>query len=152
MLKTIIADTSCLIILSKIGKLDLLQKMYGSVSTTSDIASEFGEALPDWILIEKVADQLKQQLLEIQLGKGESSAIVLAIETPGSVVILDDYKARKIAEKLGVIVTGTLGIIVKAKSSGFIPSIKPFLAKIRDTNFRISIDLELQALNAANEL
>jgi len=149
--KTIISDTSCLIILSNIGELDLLHKVYGSIVTTAEIATEFGETLPEWVIIENVVDKYKQQLLEMQIDKGESSAIALALETPGSTVILDDYKARKIAEQLGVNFTGTIGVIIKAKLNGIIPSIKPILAKIKETDFRLSIDIERQALNDANE-
>jgi predicted nucleic acid-binding protein len=149
--KTIISDTSCLIILSNIGELDLLHKVYGSIVTTTEIATEFGETLPEWVIIENVVDKYKQQLLEMQIDKGESSAIALALETPGSTVILDDYKARKIAEQLGVNFTGTIGVIIKAKLNDIIPSIKPILAKIKDTDFRLSVDIERQALNDANE-
>lgn len=150
--KTIISDTSCFIILSKIGELDLLHKVYDSIVTTLDIAVEFGEPLPDWIIIEKVVDSYKQQLLEMQIDKGESSAIALALETPDSTVILDDYRARKIAAQLGVNYTGTIGVIVKAKIIGVITSIKPLLIKIKQTDFRLSADLELQALLAAGEI
>jgi predicted nucleic acid-binding protein len=149
--KTIISDNSCLIILSNIGELDLLHKVYGSIVTTTEIATEFGETLPEWVIIENVVDKYKQQLLEMQIDKGESSAIALALETPGSTVILDDYKARKIAEQLGVNFTGTIGVIIKAKLNDIIPSIKPILAKIKDTDFRLSVDIERQALNDANE-
>jgi predicted nucleic acid-binding protein len=99
-----------------------------------------------------VADKSKQQLLEMQIGKGESSAIALALETPGSRIILDDLKARKIAEKLGIAYTGTIGVIIKAKLVGIIPSIKPLLEKIKQTDFRLSADLELQALKASKEI
>lgn len=44
--KTIISDTSCFIILSNIGELNLLQKVYGQIITTIEIAAEFGEQLP----------------------------------------------------------------------------------------------------------
>ena len=44
--KTIISDTSCLIILTNIGELDLLRRTYGSIVTTVEIAIEFGEPLP----------------------------------------------------------------------------------------------------------
>ncbi len=50
--KTIISDTSCFIILSKIGELELLHKLYGQIITTLDIAEEFGETLPNWVSIE----------------------------------------------------------------------------------------------------
>lgn len=93
----------------------------------------------------------RQKILEIQLDKGEASAIALAIEIPGSIVILDDYKARKLAEKLGLTITGTIGVIIKAKFEGVIPNIKPYLDKIRKTNFYISDELYLKALEEANE-
>jgi len=79
--------------------------------------------------------------LEIQIDKGESSAIALALETPDSTVILDDYKARKIAERLGIPFTGTIGVIIKAKLRGIIPSIKPLLEKIKQTDFRLSSEI-----------
>lgn len=151
MLKTIISDTSCLIILSNIGELDLLQKVYGQIITTSEIATEFGEPLPDWVSIYPVADKYRQQLLEMQIDKGESSAIALALETPDCTIILDDFKARKIADQLGLHVTGTIGVIVRAKLNGIVPSIKPILKKIKETDFRFSIEIELLALKEAGE-
>lgn len=55
--KVINSDTSCLIILSKIGKLELLHKVYGQIITTIDIATEFGEPLPEWVEIGTVKDK-----------------------------------------------------------------------------------------------
>src|ERR1700754_1446475 len=119
--EVVIADTSCLIILSNINELDLLQRLYGGIITTPDIATEFAEALPNWIKIQSPADQQKQQILQLQIDKGEASAIALALEIPGSIIILDDLQARKLAEQLGIKITGTLGLIVKAKLNGIIP-------------------------------
>lgn len=149
--KTIISDTSCFIILSKIGELELLYKLYRQIITTLDIAEEFGETLPNWVTIEKVSDKYRQRILEMQIDKGESSAIALALEVPNCTLILDDFKARKIAQNLGLSFTGTIGIIIKAKLNGTIPSIKPYLEKIKETNFRISAEIELQALKEAGE-
>ena len=50
--KTIISDTSCFFILSNIGELNLLHKVYGQIITTVEMAIEFGEQLPDWVLIQ----------------------------------------------------------------------------------------------------
>lgn len=149
--KTIVSDTSCFIILSNIGELELLHKLYGQVITTTDIAHEFGEELPSWVEIKDVRDKQKQQLLELQIDKGESSAIALALEMPDCTIILDDNKARKIANSLGINVTGTIGVIVKAKLTGKIPSIKPYIEKIKNTNFRLSSEIELQAHIEAQE-
>lgn len=149
--KVIISDTSCLIILNKIRELDLLRQLYETVTITLDIFVEYGEQLPDWIEVEQAKDQYRQQLLELEIDLGEASAIALALETEDSIIILDDWKARKLAERLGLSVTGTLGVIINAKKSGLISSIKPYLDKIRKTNFRISDELEQIALKEANE-
>ncbi len=149
--KTIISDTSCLIILTNIGELDILQRLYGQITTTIDIATEYGETLPGWVEIVSVADSHKQLLLEMQVDKGEASAIALALETPDSTLILDDYKARKIARQLNLNFTGTIGVIIKARLQGIIGSIKPVLAKMRNAGFRLSAEVELQALKEAGE-
>jgi len=149
--KIIISDTSCFIVLTNIDELDLLHKVYGQIIATIDIATEFGETLPEWVEIQNVNDKYRQQLLEMQIDKGESSAIALALETPDCTVILDDYKARKVAERLGINVTGTIGVIIKAKLRGIIPSIKPLIEKIKQTDFRLSPEIELLALKEAQE-
>ena len=150
--KTIISDTSCFIIFTNIGEFELLHKVYGEIITTIDIATEFGENLPEWVKIVAVEDRYRQQLLEMQIDKGESSAIALALEIPDSTLIIDDYKARKIAIKLGLTITGTIGVIIKAKLKGVIPSIKPLLEKIKLTDFRLSEAIEFEALREAKEL
>jgi len=149
--KLIISDTSCFIVLSKIGELELLRLLYKQIITTSEIAQEFGEPLPAWVEIIAVSDKTKQELLEMQVDRGEASAIALALENENPFLILDDNKARRLANNLKLHHTGTIGVIVAAKQRGIIPSIKPVLEKIKATNFRISAELELQALLQANE-
>ncbi len=149
--ETIIADTSCLIVLSNINELDILLKLYGSITITPEVASEYVHELPGWIKIKTAKDKFTQLILEMQIDKGESSAIALALEISDSILILDDYKARRIAQHLGLTFTGTIGIIIKAKLQGIIESIKPLLDKIKQTDFRLSDELEIQALKEAGE-
>lgn len=118
--KVVVSDTSCFITLANIGELELLQKLYQTVCTTQVVAEEFGEELPSWVEIISPADRQKQQMLEFQIDKGEASAIALALEISAELIILDDYKARLTAEKLGLDITGTLGIIIRAKKNGII--------------------------------
>lgn len=151
MRKVIISDTSCLILLSKIEELHLLERLYSEVMVSEEIAEEFGEPLPAFIKIQSVKDKQKQILLEMQIDKGESSGIALAMEIEHSVLIIDDYKARKIAERLNIAFTGTLGVIISAKQKGIIATIKPLLEKMKQTNFRISEALEREAIKLANE-
>lgn len=70
----VICDTSCLILLDKINKLELLKHCYSSIYVTPEIAEEFGKGLPDWIKIKEATNQALQQTLTQILGKGESSA------------------------------------------------------------------------------
>ena len=149
--KTIIADTSCFIVLANIQELGLLNKVYGTIITTTEIVTEFEDALPDWVNVVNVKDKHTQQILEIQIDKGESSAIALALETPDCTIILDDFKARRIAEQLRLSYTGTIGVIIKAKLNGIIPSIKPILEKMKQSDFRLSEEIELIALSLACE-
>lgn len=151
MQKVIISDTSCLILLEKIGELNLLHQLFGSVVITSAIAQEFNMDLPVWLSVEDPENKQYQRILEASLDRGEASAIAFAIEHPGCLLIIDDYKGRKFAEKLGITITGSLGVIIEAKLSGHIPSIKPLLRKIQDTNFRLSDALKVRALDQANE-
>lgn len=149
--KAIISDTSCSIILSKIGEFDLLHKVYGEIITTQEVADEFGEPFPEWISVRDLKNKTNQHLIELYIDKGESSAIALALEFPGSTVILDDYKARKVAFQLGLNCTGTIGVIIKSKLMGINSSIKPILEKMKQTNFYLSRELELMALKEAKE-
>ena len=75
----------------------------------------------------------------------------MALETPDCTIILDDFKARRIAEQLRLSYTGTIGVIIKAKLNGIIPSIKPILEKMKQSDFRLSEEIELLALSLASE-
>ena len=150
MRETIIADASCFIILSNIGELEILKKTYGTVVTTSMVLSEFGEPVPEWVFVRNPASQSNINSIK-NLGKGETSAIALAMEIVDSVVILDDQQARNVALQIGLTVSGTLGVFVRAKANGVIPAIKPLIEKMRRTNFRVSAKVELEVLQKAGE-
>jgi predicted nucleic acid-binding protein len=150
--KIVISDTSCLILFHNIGELDLLRKVYDSVSTIPEVAQEFSEELPDWIIIESVKDKKYQEFLETQVDWGEASAIALAKEMESPLLLLDDLKARKLASKLNLKFTGTLGIIHKAKQIGAIEKIKPLIDRLQATNFRISENIITELLRKNNEI
>lgn len=151
MRKVIISDTSTLIIFDKIGRLDLLQKVYGELITTPEVAKEYGENLPNWIKVQSVIDKKYQKFLETQVDGGEASAIALATEFENVTLILDDLKARKLAVNLHFKTTGALGVIIKAKQMSIIPTIKPLIDKLLLTNFRISANIINEILKLNNE-
>ncbi|HEY0461540.1 MAG TPA: DUF3368 domain-containing protein [Pyrinomonadaceae bacterium] len=142
MQKTIISDTSCLILLEKIGELGLLHRVFGEILITQEIADEYGLKLPEWISIQNSSNKNYQKILEASVDKGEASAIALAVELVDCLLIIDDLKGRNLAETLGIKITGTLGVILEAKLSGNINSVKPLLAKIKQTDFHFSRNLK----------
>lgn len=149
--KCIISDTSCLILFDKIGALDLLFKTYGEITLTPEVAKEYGKRLPEWIVIVPVKNKLRQREFENIVDLGEASAIALALEIPDSILIIDDRKGRSLAMKLHIELTGTLGAILKGKQSGVISEVKPFLEKLKQTDFRISKELEDGILKKTGE-
>lgn len=146
----IIADTSCLVLLEKIDELKILHKLFGTVFVTNTIADEFGSELPEWIQKKEFEDKKYFRILKTSVDPGEASAIALAVQLNGK-LILDDIKARRLASDLSIGFTGTLGILVEAKKSGYISSLENILLRIKKTNFYMSAELEEKLLNSVNE-
>jgi len=149
--RIIIADTSVLISLSNIDELSLLAKIYKNIVITPEVSAEFGEKLPEWITVEEVTDKKKIRLLELELDLGEASAIALAIEEENSLLIIDERKGREIAKRMGLKITGILGVILKAKKEGVLDFIKPIIENLEAAGFWISPKLKTMVLEKADE-
>lgn len=148
---TIISDTSILIVFQKIDRLELLNQVYGDIIITPEIEKEYGEPLPAWIRTIKPMDIKYQRFLETQIDSGEASALALASDYEDVLLLLDDLKARKLARKLNYKVTGTLGIIHKAKQMSIIDAVRPIIDLLIKTNFRISDDVVKEILSINKE-
>jgi predicted nucleic acid-binding protein len=148
----VIADTSSLMLFHKIGEFELLWKLYNKVIITPEVQAEFQEQLPNWIKIESVLDKKYQEFIETQVDWGEASTIALAKEIENTLLLLDDLKARKLAGKLNLKFTGTLGVINKARQLGIVHKIKPLIDKLLLTDFRISENIVNELLRLNNEL
>jgi len=147
----VISDTSSLILFDKIRELELLHKTYQTIITTPEVAEEYVEKLPNWIVVKPVNDKKYQEFLETQVDKGEASAIALAKEFENVLLLLDDLKARKLASRLNLRYTGALGVIHKAKQLKLITKVKPLLDKIVLTDFRISKKVIAELLRINDE-
>ena len=66
-------------------------------------------------------------------------------------LLLDDLKARKLAQKLNLRITGALGILHKAKQEGIVERIKPLIDQLLATNFRVSKNIIQELLTINNE-
>lgn len=146
-----IADTSCLIVLTRLNAIPVLQSLYGQIYITEEVASEFGESLPDWIKVEMVKDKRYYQILSAMLDPGEASAIALALEMKNVLLIVDEFKGRREAKRLGIEITGTLGVLVKAKQKGLIKELKPVLNQLHLAGFWISEAISEEMLKQAGE-
>jgi predicted nucleic acid-binding protein len=108
----VISDASPLIALADIEELEILQLLYQRIVITDIVRAEIIADLPDWIEVSTEYDLKQLQILELELDKGEASAIALALENPESRIILDERKGRAVAKRLGLKVTGTLTMVL----------------------------------------
>jgi predicted nucleic acid-binding protein len=136
--RAVISDTSCLIALSKIDKLELLKELYQEILITNEVNQEFGGTLPEWILIKEVSNKQKQIELEKQLDLGEASSIALALELESSTLIIDETKGRKIAQSYDLDIIGTIGIIFLAEKRGLIQDVVEVILRLVNQGFRLS--------------
>ncbi len=147
----IVADTSVLIALSDIDKLNLLKALFGSVIVPQAVAEEYGEPLPSWIEVRRPRNYSLVESLLDRLHRGEAEAIALALELGDAIVALDDKKARKTARKLGLRVIGTIGILILAEKRGLITSLEEEIHRLLNTSFRLSPSVVAEALRRAKQ-
>jgi predicted nucleic acid-binding protein len=147
----ILPDTSCLIFLDKVGEIEVLQNLYSRTVVTKEIAEEHITPLKNWIEVVDAKDMRYQNVLRQTVDKGEASLMVLALEMENCVVSIDDLRARKVALRLGLKITGTLGVLHKARKTGHIDSMRDVIAKLKHVNFRISEKVEQELLRLSGE-
>jgi len=136
-----VVDASALIALEKINLLDILCRLYDEIILPEAVMNEFGTPTIDCYSAKKVENALMKLLVsDLNLGKGESEVIALGRET-GMRIIIDDLKARKVAETLELNVTGTIGILLKAEKLGLIDSAHDKAKELRDKGFYVSDQL-----------
>jgi predicted nucleic acid-binding protein len=155
-----VSNTSPLLYLHQLRQLELLEQLYGKIIVPAGVVTELaagkalGHDVPDvkavsWIEMVQVpsADLL---LLATDLGNGEREAIALA-QQRNIRVLLDDALARRHADLMGVRVTGTLGVLLKAKRAGHLPSIAGLIEQLTALGFYLAPQTRDAALRLANE-
>ncbi len=136
--KIIISDTSCLIALSNIGLLNILKDLYQEIIITQEVKHEFGENLPEWIIVLKVNDTGRQTEIAMKLDMGEASSIALALETENSILIIDEIKGRTVAKTYQIEIIGTIGVLLLANKKGLIKDVMSTILKLVNNGFRLS--------------
>ena len=159
--RPVISNTSPLLYLHQIGQLDLLRQLYGHVVVPDGVAKELargtqlGIDVPDiqrhpWLKVEETPERRLLRAL-VDLGPGEAEVIALGLSHAGSLLLLDDGLARRMAALLGLRFTGTIGLLVKARQAGVLDSVLPSLQALRKSTFRVTDELIRWALREAAE-
>jgi len=159
-MRKVIVNSTPLIILSKIGELEILKNLYceimipravfEEVTRKNDLANE--KILnSEWIKILEVQDKSDRKIYQAKLHDGEVEVIMLAKEISADLLIIDDNAAKKTAKFLGFKVTGTIGILLKAKAEKIISEVRPILDKMLAEKFYISDKIINLVLKTAGE-
>jgi len=156
----IVSDTSPITNLIQIGQLDLLEQLFKQIIIPEKVFEELcvyeeqKEEIEgrDWLLIKTVENKDAVKELEEHLDAGEAEAVILAKELNADLLIIDERKGRKTAEKYGLRIIGLLGVLVSGKKKGYIKELKPILDKlIEEIGFRVSNKLYKRILKEVNE-
>lgn len=107
---------------------------------------------PSWIVEQALTKPLAPAVARAGLGAGECEAISLALELDADRVIIDELAGRSLAQRLGLPLIGTLGILLAAKRRALIPAIREPIDTLRRGGFRVANDLYQDILRKAGEL
>ena len=149
MKEAVVSDSTCLIGLERVGRLDILPTLFDSVMIPPEVEREFGGKFA-WLKVENLTNIRLVAALQMVVDAGEAEAIALASEKK-CLLITDDKQARSAAKRLGVTVIGTVGVLIRAKQNKIITGIKPILDAFDANDFRISRALREEALKIAGE-
>jgi len=175
-MRVVIADAGPLIALARLEQLNLLQRLFGSVTVTEWVANEVlaGGDFPDVASLRMALSQPWLQtvepnnLLDIdwqaqcrdlinlhQIDMGEATALVLAqhLHSQGhqTMLLMDDFRGRNAALHTGVSLMGTAGLLLLAKQHGAIGTVKPYLQTLRRQGYFLSDRLIAHALAQVGE-
>ena len=160
-MRKIVVNSTPLIILGNINCLKILQELYGAIiiprAVFEEVTSKDDNAKLNlsqnlsWIKVLEVQDKSNRKMYQAKLHDGEVEVMMLANEISADLLIIDDNAAKKTAKFLGFTVTGTLGVILKAKSEGIIPQVKPIVDEMLRQGFYISPKIIETVLKTAKE-
>lgn len=156
----IVSNTTPIISLLKLNRLELLQKLYKQIYIPSAVYKEIEAgsskgyyknlAEMDWIKIIEIQDKQAVKYF-LDLDAGEAEAIVLATELNADLILLDEKLGRFYAKHADLKVTGTIGILIKAKAEGLIEKLKPLLNELTNKQVWISEKLKSDILKKVGE-
>ena len=158
----IVCDTTVLLYLGRINHAQLLPALFEPIFIPKTVMLELdaGRLLRpdtidphnvDWVTSVEVTPSEMNALPPNHLGRGERAVIAYAYAHTGCIAGLDDLQARMFAEELGLKVIGTIGVLIKAKQTGVIRSIRELLQNLQQQGFHVSPELHKEALRLVGE-
>lgn len=160
-MRKVIVNSTPIIALSKAGRLHLLKELYGQISIPTAVKEEVTRKNDsvkaelescDWIHVEPIMDSTSKSMYKAKLHDGEVEVMILAQEHEGDhLVIIDDGPARRTAEYLGLTLTGTIGVLIKAKGKGLIGAVMPVISIMEKQGIYFSDDLKARVKRVAGE-
>lgn len=159
----VVSDTSPILNLARVGRLELLYALYNRVLIPPAVYKELTAAKLDeslltdltstpWLVVDTPKDQDRVKTLRADLDPGEAEAIVLAVERQADLLLVDERRGRKIAGMMGLRITGLLGVLAEAKRARLIAQVKPVLDElIHHSGFWIGENLYAHVLAKAGE-
>jgi uncharacterized protein len=147
--EAVVTDSTCLIGLERINRLDLLPALFDVVWIPPEVEREFGASY-DWLQVEAPTDTALVNALKLMVDDGEAEAIALAGEKQLKIIV-DDRQARAVAKRLGLSVIGTVGCFLRAKQAGILPAIRPLIEALENVGFHLGDALKEEALRLAGE-
>ena len=150
----VISNSSPLIALVQIGRLDLLRQLHPRVLVPPAVAREVEptiSALPNWVVVQPLVHPRQPKAVSASIGPGEHEVISLGLDLHAERLILDEQPARRLAASLGLRVIGTVGLLLAAKDRGFLTNIKPELDRLLAVRFFMDQELYDRAIGQAGE-
>lgn len=154
----VIADTGPIISLALVDKLHLLSKIFDNVFIPQAVWNELtnDNSRGDYKKVvaffsDKVKTIVSFNNLTFAMDYGEAEAVILYRETSADYLLIDDKKARDIAETLNIKCIGTIGLIAAAKQRGLIEAMRPLFIKWIEENRFYSIKLLNKILEKYSE-
>jgi predicted nucleic acid-binding protein len=156
-----VVNASPLIFLAAADALPLLPQVVGEILLPGAVLDEIlaGKEMPPvlhdlpstaWVRIE-ASVQVPAEVAGWDLGSGETQVLALALARGNAEVVLDDLQARRCARSLGLPMTGTLGVILRAKRRGLIPAARPIIEKLLDRRLYLAHELVEASLAEVGE-
>jgi uncharacterized protein len=156
----VIINNTPLVALWSLDRLDLLRDLFGAVWLPTAVESEFLAVDPvarqqalvgvDWLQTVSPSDP-RHALTYTGLDRGEAEVLALAVEHKARLVIMDERKGRRYAYRLGLPLTGTLGILLLGKEEGLVTAVGPLIQQLLDQGLYFSPELVSRALTLAGE-